>query len=42
VLGLVYAGMRLFGDESVLRGLDTFEARLQIGWERLQGYIAHR
>ncbi len=37
---LVYIGIRLFGDPSMLSALDAFEARLQIGWERLQGYLA--
>jgi len=41
VVGLIYAGIRLFGDDSTLRTLDNVEARLQIGWERLQTYIAH-
>ena len=40
VVGLLYAGIRLFGDASTLRTLDRVEARLQIGWERLQTYIA--
>jgi len=40
VLGLVYAGIRLFGDEKMLGLLDDFEARLLIAWERLQLYIA--
>ncbi len=39
VLALIYAGMRLFGDESLLRTLDAIEARLQLGWERLLGYL---
>jgi hypothetical protein len=37
---LIYAGIRLFGDPPMLSALDAFEARLQIGWERLQGYLA--
>jgi hypothetical protein len=40
VVGLVYGAIRLFGDESTLRALDRVEARLQVGWERLQAYIA--
>jgi len=40
VVGLIYAGIRLFGDDSTLRTLDSVEARLQVGWERLQTYIA--
>ena len=39
-LGLLYVGLRLFGDETVLRGLDRFEAHLLVGWERLQVYVA--
>lgn len=39
-LALVYAAIRLFGDAQLLGMLDAFEARLQIGWERLQGYLA--
>jgi hypothetical protein len=39
VLGMIYASIRLFGDEALLRSLDTLEARLQIGWERLLNYI---
>lgn len=38
-LGLIYLGIRLFGDESLLRHLDAFEGRLQMGWERLQHYV---
>lgn len=39
VIGLIYLGIRLFGDEAMLRNLDAFEARLQTGWERLLHYI---
>jgi hypothetical protein len=39
VLGLIYAGLRLFGDESLQTDLDGLEARLQMGWQRLQHYI---
>jgi hypothetical protein len=39
VLALIYFGIRLFGDQSMLNALDAFEARLQIGWERLQYYL---
>jgi hypothetical protein len=39
VLGLIYAGARLFGDQTLLAQLDAFEARLLIGWERLQQYM---
>ena len=38
--GLLYVGLRLFGDETVLRGLDRFEAHLLVGWERLQVHLA--
>ena len=40
VLGLVYLGIRLFGDERMLGRLDAFEARLLIAWERLQLFLA--
>lgn len=36
VLALVVGGIRLFGDASTLRQLDRLEARLLIGWDRLQ------
>ncbi|MEL0583606.1 MAG: toll/interleukin-1 receptor domain-containing protein [Candidatus Thiodiazotropha sp. (ex. Lucinoma kazani)] len=39
ILGLIYMGIRLFGDEALLRNLNAFEARLQVGWERLLHYI---
>lgn len=39
-LGLIYVGIRLFGDEKMLGLLDAFEARLLIAWERLQLFIA--
>jgi len=39
-LGLLYAGIRLFGDAQMLDMLDAFEARLLIAWERLQYYLA--
>lgn len=38
-LAVVYVGLRLFGDESVLSMLDALEARLQIGWERALQYL---
>ena len=31
-------GVRLFGDEAMLRHLDALEGRLQIGWERFLHY----
>jgi len=37
VLGLVYAGLRLFGGQPVLRGLDIFEAWLQAVWGHPRG-----
>jgi hypothetical protein len=40
LVGLVYAGVRLFGDAATLRDLDAFEARLQVAWQRLQDYAA--
>ncbi len=39
ILTLAYAGMRLFGDENLLRTLDTFEGRLLTAWQRLLGYL---
>ena len=39
VIGLVYGGMRLFGDQQLLRQLDAFEARLQVGWDRFNRYV---
>lgn len=39
MLALIYTGIRLFGDESLLRTLDAIEARLQLGWGRLLGYL---
>ena len=42
LVAAVYIGLRLFGDDEVLRGLDRFEARLLVGWERLQQYLARR
>jgi hypothetical protein len=39
VLGLIYAGIRLFGDAKMLGQLDVFEARLMIAWERMQLHI---
>ena len=38
-LVVVYVGLRLFGDESVLGMLDALEARMQIGWERALRYL---
>lgn len=32
-------GSGLFGDKPMLRHQDAVEARLQIGWERLQAYL---
>jgi hypothetical protein len=42
VVAAVWVGMRLFGDAQTLRSLDAFEARLQLGWERLQRYVDPR
>ncbi|MCU7930473.1 MAG: toll/interleukin-1 receptor domain-containing protein [Candidatus Thiodiazotropha sp. (ex Codakia rugifera)] len=39
VLGLIYMGIRLFGDDALLSNLNALEARLQIGWGRLLHYI---
>lgn len=40
IAGLIYVGIRLFGDEQWLRHLDAFEARLLVAWERLQLFLA--
>lgn len=37
-LALIHVGARLFGDDSVLRLLDTLESRLTIAWQRLLAY----
>jgi hypothetical protein len=42
LVGLVYAGLRLFGGESVLRGLDTLEAWLDTAWRGLLDRLAAR
>ncbi len=39
LLVMIYVGIRLFGDESMLSMLDALEARLQIGWERALRYL---
>lgn len=39
VLAAIYVGLRLFGDETVLRNLDACDARLEIAWERLMHYF---
>jgi hypothetical protein len=39
VLAAIYVGIRLFGDEAMLAGMDRLEARLQIGWGRLLEYL---
>jgi GH15 family glucan-1,4-alpha-glucosidase len=39
LLALVYAGLRLFGDQQILEILDAFEARLLVGLERLRLYL---
>ena len=38
-IALIYIGVRLFGDDSLLRQLDALEGRLMIGWRRLLGYV---
>ena len=40
VLALIYIGIRLFGDQQTLDTLDALEARLHLGWDRLQQYLA--
>ena len=40
VLGALYLGLRLFGDAQTLAHLDQLEARLLIGWQRLQHWLA--
>jgi predicted RNA-binding Zn ribbon-like protein len=42
VLGLLYVGARLFGDDSVLRVLDVMEARVMTAWQRLREYSGMR
>jgi hypothetical protein len=42
LMALIYFGIRLFGDDAMLAGLDRAEARLQIGWSRLLKYIGER
>ncbi len=39
LLFVIYVGIRLFGDESMLNTLDALEARLQIGWDRALQYL---
>ncbi len=39
VVAVIYIGLLLFGDKELLLLLDRFEARLEIGWERLLSYI---
>ena len=39
LLVVIYVGIRLFGDESMLSTLDAVEARLHIGWERAVQYL---
>ena len=39
VLALIYVGVRLFGDDSLLRQLDVLESRLTIAWQRLLAYV---
>ncbi|MEO8409534.1 MAG: hypothetical protein ABI478_03120, partial [Propionivibrio sp.] len=40
VIGVLYAGLRLFGDADTLRMLDKMQARLLVGWVRLQAFLA--
>jgi hypothetical protein len=40
--GMIYVGLRLFGDDELLRGLNAFEARLELGWQRLQQHLSAR
>lgn len=42
MLALIYAGLRLFGDDSLLRQLDALELRLSIAWQRLLAYAGMR
>ncbi len=42
VVALVYGGLRLFGDASMQRSLDTAEARIQVAWQRLQARLTER
>lgn len=41
-LALIYAGLRLFGDDSLLRQLDALELRLSIAWQRLLTHAGMR
>jgi hypothetical protein len=41
-LALIYVGARLFGDDSVIRLLDTMESRLASAWQRLLAYADMR
>lgn len=42
ILVLIYFSIRLFGDAEMLRTLDKFESRLQIGWDRLLTYLKNQ
>ncbi|MDO9599097.1 MAG: TIR domain-containing protein [Azoarcus sp.] len=42
VLALIYVGVRLFGDDSLLRQLDAIESRLAIAGQRLLAYVGMR
>lgn len=39
LLTIIYVGIRLFGDNEMLRELDKIQHRALIGWERLTGYL---
>lgn len=40
VAGLLYLGLRWFGDEATRHALDTAEARLSVAWQGLKGRLA--
>jgi hypothetical protein len=40
LLALVYAGLRLFGDAGIQRGLDALDLRRVRGWQRALRYVA--
>lgn len=42
VLALIYFGVRVFGDDSLLKQIDAIESRLAIAWQRLLDYLDMR
>jgi len=39
IIVVIYIGIRLFGDDEMLQGLDKVQHRAFIGWDRLMGYL---